>query len=331
MASVEDITVCPICQNIYTDPKMLPCLHNFCRKCLETSATDQHGTEVQSTGVQSTNGQSTKSENTDDQSSTNLDIHDQSLGGQSTDVESTNGQSTRRPSTVEPNTRRRGTCKICQSEYAIPAGGFSSLPNNAFVKQLTVFANLSRPDSERLCEICPAARNSVSRIYCIDCGQAMCDECKESHWRARVSQNHKSLVFGSQLEPDVMRDRNCYCELHPYHVLAMYCRDHKMTICFECAAVDHRNDNCAPLSKVTEPFVSQLNDDLKKLNRRVGECKEATAKLDEIESSLKREVNNTEESIDKYVAECIAFINKAGGTLRETEQLEKQKSKRHRD
>lgn len=32
---IEDITRCCICTDVYTDPKALPCIHTFCRKCLQ--------------------------------------------------------------------------------------------------------------------------------------------------------------------------------------------------------------------------------------------------------------------------------------------------------
>ena len=33
---IKDITECPICSEMYVDPKVLPCIHTFCLKCLES-------------------------------------------------------------------------------------------------------------------------------------------------------------------------------------------------------------------------------------------------------------------------------------------------------
>jgi len=38
---LDDITECPICTEVYTDPRSLPCVHTYCLKCLETYCTDK--------------------------------------------------------------------------------------------------------------------------------------------------------------------------------------------------------------------------------------------------------------------------------------------------
>jgi len=44
---LDDITECPICTEVYTDPRVLPCVHTYCLKCLETYSKDkQPGDEL---------------------------------------------------------------------------------------------------------------------------------------------------------------------------------------------------------------------------------------------------------------------------------------------
>src|SRR6218665_2321025 len=43
---LKEITECPICMNVFTDPRVLPCIHTFCLDCLKRiSGTAQNGTE----------------------------------------------------------------------------------------------------------------------------------------------------------------------------------------------------------------------------------------------------------------------------------------------
>ena len=38
---IREITDCPICTTTYTDPKVLPCTHTFCLKCIEGCGGDK--------------------------------------------------------------------------------------------------------------------------------------------------------------------------------------------------------------------------------------------------------------------------------------------------
>jgi len=43
----DDITECPICTEEFTDPRVLPCGHTYCLKCIEAWSTDrQPGDEL---------------------------------------------------------------------------------------------------------------------------------------------------------------------------------------------------------------------------------------------------------------------------------------------
>ena len=42
LKEVEDATECPICTEIFSSPKMLPCFHTFCLKCIEHYGEDKN-------------------------------------------------------------------------------------------------------------------------------------------------------------------------------------------------------------------------------------------------------------------------------------------------
>jgi len=39
---LDDITECPICTEVYTDPRVLPCVHTYCLKCIREWSKDKH-------------------------------------------------------------------------------------------------------------------------------------------------------------------------------------------------------------------------------------------------------------------------------------------------
>ena len=38
---IDDVTECPICTEVYTDPRSLPCIHTYCLKCIEKYSQDK--------------------------------------------------------------------------------------------------------------------------------------------------------------------------------------------------------------------------------------------------------------------------------------------------
>jgi RING-type zinc-finger len=40
---VEEVTTCPICHGSFCDPRVLPCSHTFCLKCIKDCASHNHG------------------------------------------------------------------------------------------------------------------------------------------------------------------------------------------------------------------------------------------------------------------------------------------------
>ena len=40
---IDDVTKCPICQSSFCDPRVLPCSHTFCLKCVKDCASHNRG------------------------------------------------------------------------------------------------------------------------------------------------------------------------------------------------------------------------------------------------------------------------------------------------
>ena len=40
MPSLEETLTCPICLDLFDDPRLLPCSHTFCSKCLHSTTTN---------------------------------------------------------------------------------------------------------------------------------------------------------------------------------------------------------------------------------------------------------------------------------------------------
>ena len=43
LLKLEEQLTCPVCLDLYTNPKTLPCLHSFCEACIERFPQDKEG------------------------------------------------------------------------------------------------------------------------------------------------------------------------------------------------------------------------------------------------------------------------------------------------
>ena len=43
---LKDMTECSICMDEFSDPRMLPCIHTFCFKCLERTGQDKQPGDI---------------------------------------------------------------------------------------------------------------------------------------------------------------------------------------------------------------------------------------------------------------------------------------------
>ena len=124
---LDDITECPVCKEVYRDPRVLPCRHSFCRSCIEAL--------------------------------------------------------------------RNLACPLCRTPFTLPNGA-DDLPKNFEVNFLQI-KKLSRVQSS--CEACggvEATEMKAATVYCVECQQKLCQECKEHHKKFEVTRRHKTVELG---------------------------------------------------------------------------------------------------------------------------------------
>src|SRR5271163_1733701 len=109
LEQISDITECPICMETLTEPKVLPCVHTFCLKCLlKYGEHDKPGDQV--------------------------------------------------------------ACPLCTTNFVLPPGGFTDLPNNFFVNKLLLTNQLCGASGSiptNPCELCLEDQtNASAEVYC---------------------------------------------------------------------------------------------------------------------------------------------------------------------
>src|ERR1041384_1694376 len=83
-------------------------------------------------------------------------------------------------------------CPVCRQVSNIPQGGVEKFPANFFLEQLAESKQdeaVSSVETELKCVLCD---NDASQTKCcLDCEDAMCDNCLSKHNKPAVTRNHR--------------------------------------------------------------------------------------------------------------------------------------------
>lgn len=245
---LSDVTECSICAEIFTNPKLLPCVHTFCLHCLEEYGKHKYPGDHMA-------------------------------------------------------------CPLCRNEFIIPQEGFSKLPNNFFIAKVVEIGKLAIvPTKQEVCELC-FEETSVSKMFCIDCEQKLCDRCSKSHTRIKNFKKHQLAELGSQLKVQELKLRNSYCEHHREELIKMYCHEDNVAICLICFAESHQSHRCSNVDKASGIFAEQLQDESRKVSTWSPKCVDAVQKLENLKTEFEEEVLNTEGSIRNSCAKFKELID----------------------
>lgn len=123
---------------------------------------------------------------------------------------------------------------------------------------------LSRPMSQTLakgsdedfdaccCTCLEDGRHQEAKKYCRNCSLFYCEKCLRTHNKIPSSRGH--VVVDTQGSYKVCDDQTRLpterCAIHSGKLVDMYCGDHDMVCCSECAAVRHRS--CTKLERIQD-------------------------------------------------------------------------------
>ncbi|XP_052224360.1 transcription intermediary factor 1-beta-like [Dreissena polymorpha] len=94
-----------------------------------------------------------------------------------------------------------------------------------------------------LCGPCLAEKAEIDGVvYCTECEEPLCAQCKQDHAKIKVSKHHK-LCDLADVPPQEIQEllKNLIaCPNHEKEEVVYLCKDHDMTCCNKCAMADHR-------------------------------------------------------------------------------------------
>ncbi|XP_072013659.1 E3 ubiquitin-protein ligase TRIM71-like [Amphiura filiformis] len=263
LSSVEQLW-CPLCSDRLTEPKILPCLHSFCRACLLKKVGEPDRIRCPVCYQESPLGDM----GLDSLPSSFLINNILDVVGSHED-ETENG-----PATLSESPR---TCRSCDDGQ--------------------IATRLCRQCNEQLCESCVSAHQRVRltkehEIIRID-NTRMSDNRR---FHAPIQKQH----FQGHMQMQPVSDRPpSYCDIHPNEVLRLYCDSCTKAICRDCV-LEHRGHSCVYLQdavhdskSITLRLLSDAKNSVRMLQESLSTTQNVAERVEMRTQSVASDVRST--------------------------------------
>ncbi|KAK8787970.1 hypothetical protein V5799_022254 [Amblyomma americanum] len=296
---------CPACLEKLQDPRILPCLHTLCRRCIERLSRCQRrllSSRPSAARYDTARAICTREEARNALSATES-WNNRGPGGHRCD---------------DRCEERTGAgvivCPTCQNECVVSATQ-NELPENVLVRQFLGPAPdplgswqhsglkqpASRGKSSSLCDLCAKSRAAVNR--CIGCLVSCCTRVRRRQpggdSRSTWSPAQKRLERGDQNARTMAPLDLKACPLHPMHQMDIFCVTCRRTICASCLSRDHTDHVSSDIGTAKEKvlkrtglLLTRLQSKMSKLENSANGTLKKTQALSRNASEVTHEVNS---------------------------------------
>ncbi|XP_008148713.2 transcription intermediary factor 1-alpha isoform X3 [Eptesicus fuscus] len=205
-ARLNLLDTCAVChQNIQSRaPKLLPCLHSFCQRCLPAP---QRYLMLPAPMLGSA------------ETPPLLPGPGSPVGGSS-------------PFATQVGVIR---CPVCSQECAE-----RHIIDNFFVKDTTEVPSSTVEKSNQVCTSCED--NAEANGFCVECVEWLCKTCIRAHQRVKFTKDH-TVRQKEEVSPEavgVTSQRPVFCPFHKKEQLKLYCETCDKLTCRDCQLLEHK-------------------------------------------------------------------------------------------
>ena len=287
MDFLASMVKCPICQESFTKPKYLPCLHTFCEECL-------------------------------DRYICSIDEVCKELGELPASIFDNQPYIW---------TGEGFPCPVCRSHVEVPNAKVASVapkewaalfPVNHLL--LGIMGHKSVPAEARPCEPCQKNNESKTAAYwCLECAEALCDACTKHHKVLKATDSHTLVDVKDSKNIRVLtkHEEIIKCFEHTGKFIDMYCVDHNKMVCSECVTIDHKGcQNLITIDKVAGDIRESLE-----AHKLLDKLKESMEESECIVVDRKRNIDKLEANKANVLEQIRLVKVEVNKVLDELEQL----------
>ena len=282
---MEDITECPICAETLTDAKVLPCIHTFCLKCLQTYGKDKKPGDEVSCPLCRTNF--LVPQKGFDGLPNNYFINQLLLINQLS-IKKGSPQVQHCNPCLEANGEIEAVsyCLNCNEHFCDSCS--KSHKNYKISKSHQVVSIRDKPSSEELVKLavsyCGQHPNEEIKLYCYDCKEVTCVLCHvTNHTNHKCCEiNQSAEEFRAQLSDDMTKVSSCVQQSQDK--MERVERDRQKFLDQVSAAEREISKTCDQLRSLIDAQQKKLMEELDCIKRK--RVKEMESRRDEDERHL---------------------------------------------
>ena len=300
---IEEELTCTVCLGIFVEPKVLPCLHTYCKKCVESLIKSRDRSRV-------------------DHEAIPPGFH---MGNQ---VQSQRVY--QRPQQHEGERATSLVCPQCREEHQLPVGGGDKLLTSFTFANLVKVLEINKADGKALtCENGLDTNPAFAR--CLDCQAYLCHSCSQLHRQMLATKIHSVI----SLDEIKTKGEKCFqaprhCPLHDKEVLKLYCRTCSKAICGDCTYVDHRSHKYVFIKDVLEELKGTLHSKLESMKELSVEAKIKKEGAHQVVIEHEAKVASIRTTIDQQFRELAEHVKRCHATvLQELDQQSQTRKKIH--
>ena len=309
-----DILKCLLCKKIFQNPRLLPCLHSFCQRCIERLVKSENQTSMNP-------GQSTSGNKTSNQSKPRVLVKDGT-----TDQSENNNEESDKITGQQQDILLSFLCPICKSAIEVPQTNVHLFPVNSFLQDLCEMYDYKH-EKERSCEYCKYDGKKVfATSLCLDCQDNMCEECSNAHNRTKITRGHKVIPYVQvqmdRYDIDIREYQQQKCKKHDNTAYTMFCDRCEVMMCSECKVESHDNHKWITLEKAVPKYQRQMKNLLKGIKQQIPSMhnyvkflsnydQSVVANQEKLTASIEKQTEMLHAMIDEQKAIYIEEINRA--------------------
>ncbi|XP_050399066.2 tripartite motif-containing protein 3 [Patella vulgata] len=215
------------------------------------------------------------------------------------------------------------SCPVCRKVIAVPKGGVAEFSYNFYIEE--EYVKVKRREKVINCDIC---EEEYSNYRCVECGQYLCDACKDKH--DQFSGCIKHTVFSLDDETEVkLQEKRHFCTEHETEELDFYCETCTLSICLKCLMANHKDHKTPQLKDCAEAVkveLTKLQTELEERHKKIdGYVASIDKKISEMRDSKTETCKKIDEQVQKICDAITALGNESKKEVETTCDEEEQK------